>query len=57
MSERVKACRRKANECELAARLAGDVEMRTMYRDLAGMWREMASELEQFEAFKQAAPR
>jgi len=55
MSERVKACRRKANECELAARLARDVEMRIMYRDLAQLWREVASGMEQFEAAKQAA--
>jgi hypothetical protein len=52
MSERATACRRKASECELAARLASDVEMRVMYRDLAQMWREMASEMEQFEAAK-----
>jgi len=57
MSERAQAYRRKANECELAARLASDVEVRVMYRDLAQMWQEMASELEQFEAFKQAAAR
>ena len=37
--------------------MASDVEVRVMYRDLAQMWQEMASELEQFEAFKQAAAR
>jgi hypothetical protein len=55
MSERAKGCRRKAAECELAARLSRDVEMRTMYRDLAQLWREVASELEHLEATKQAA--
>ena len=55
MSERAQACRRKANECELAARLAIDPEMRFMYRDVAQMWREMASEIEQFEAAKLVA--
>ena len=55
MSERVKACRRKAGECELAARIAIDVEARIMFRELAQMWLEMASELEQFEAAKHAA--
>jgi hypothetical protein len=49
-----KGCRRKAAECELAARLSRDVEMRTMYRDLAQLWREVASELEHLEATKQA---
>jgi hypothetical protein len=52
---RVQACLWKANECELAARLVIDVEMRFMYRDLAQMWRELASELEQFETTKQGA--
>ena len=55
MSEWVEACRRKANECELAARITIDVDMRVMYRDLAQMWRELASEIEQFEAAKVAA--
>jgi hypothetical protein len=45
----------KASECELAARLAIDVEMRIMYRELAQMWREVASEIEELVAFKQAA--
>jgi hypothetical protein len=49
MSERADACRRKASECELAARLAIDVEMRVMYRDLARLWQEIASELEQHD--------
>jgi hypothetical protein len=49
MSDRVEACRRKASECELAARLASDIEMRIMYRDLARLWQEMASELEQHD--------
>jgi len=53
MTERAQACRRKANECELAARLSRQVEMRLMYRDLAQLWREMASEMEQFEEAKQ----
>jgi hypothetical protein len=53
MSERAQACRRKASECELAARLSRDVEMRLMYRDLAQLWREMAAEMEQFEQTKQ----
>ena len=51
----MEACRRKANECELAARITIDVDMRVMYRDLAQMWRELASEIEQFEAAKVAA--
>jgi hypothetical protein len=53
MTERAQACRRKANECELAARLSRQVEMRLMYRDLAQLWLEMASEMEQFEEAKQ----
>jgi hypothetical protein len=55
MSERVTACRRKAGECELAARMATDPDARIMFRELAQMWLEMASELEQFEAAKQTA--
>ena len=42
----MEACRRKAHECELAARLAPDPEMRFMYRDLADLWLEIASEVE-----------
>jgi hypothetical protein len=49
MSERADACRRKARECELASRLAIDVDMRIMYRDLARLWQEIASELEQHD--------
>jgi hypothetical protein len=55
MSERVTACRRKAGECELAARMATDPDARIMFRELAQMWLEMASELEHFEAAKRAA--
>jgi hypothetical protein len=51
MTERAQACRRKASECELAARLSRQVEMRLMNRDLAQLWRE--SEMEQFEEAKQ----
>jgi len=46
MSERSERCRRKAGECELAARLALDPEIRVMYRELAQMWREAASQIE-----------
>ena len=49
MSERATACRRKAGECEPAARLALDPEMRVMYREIAQMWREVASQIEQFD--------
>ena len=44
MSERAKACWRKANECERAATLASDERLRLMYSDLAEQWEASASE-------------
>jgi len=56
MSERAEACRRKASECELAARLASDPEMRTMYRALAHEWWEIAKEIEQIDQLSRQRP-
>ena len=42
MSERADACRRRANDCELAASRMKDQEVRTVYLDMAARWRRMA---------------
>jgi hypothetical protein len=43
MSERAKACWRKANQCERAATLASDERLRLMYSALAEQWQASAS--------------
>ena len=40
MGERADACRRRANDCELAASRVKDPEVRTVYLDMAARWRE-----------------
>ena len=44
MSERADACRRRANDCELAASRMKDQEVRTVYLDMAARWRRMAAQ-------------
>jgi hypothetical protein len=46
MSERADACRRRANDCELAASRMKDQEVRTVYLDMAARWRRMAAQQE-----------
>ena len=46
MSEHAEACRRKAQHCERAGSLAGTVEARLMYADLAQQWRDLAKQIE-----------
>ena len=46
MGERADACRRRANDCELAASRVKDPEVRTVYLDMAARWRRMAAQQE-----------
>ena len=46
MGERADACRRRANDCELAASRVKDPEVRTVYIDMAVRWRRMAAQQE-----------
>ena len=46
MGERADACRRTANDCELAASRVKDPDVRTVYLDMAARWRRMAEQQE-----------
>jgi hypothetical protein len=46
MGERTDACRRRANDCELAASRVKDPEVRAAYLDMAARWRRMAAQQE-----------
>ena len=46
MGERADACRRRANDCELAASRMKDPDVRTVYLDMAARWRRMAEQQE-----------
>jgi hypothetical protein len=49
MGERADACRRRANDCELAASRVKDPEVRTVYLDMAARWRRMVAQQEAFD--------
>jgi hypothetical protein len=49
MSERAEACRRKAAEYELAAKLVRDEHARFLYLDLLNYWRFLAEQAEAME--------
>ena len=42
MGERADACRRRANDCELAASRVKDPNVRDAYLNMAASWRRMA---------------
>jgi hypothetical protein len=46
MGERADACRRRANDCELAASRVKDQEVCSVYLDMAARWRRMAAQQE-----------
>ena len=46
MGERADTCRRRANDCELAASRVKDLAVRTVYLDMAARRRRMAAEQE-----------
>jgi hypothetical protein len=49
MGERADACRRRANDCELAACRVKEPDVRTVYLDMAARWRRMAAQQEGIE--------
>lgn len=55
MSERTKACLRKAADCERAAVLATAPALQAMYRELARQWRDMAEQSKELEQRRPAA--
>ena len=44
MGERADACRRRANDCELAASRVKDPNVRDAYLDIAARWRRMVAQ-------------
>jgi hypothetical protein len=46
MGERADTCRRRANDCELAASRVEDPAVRAVYLDMAARWRRMAAQQE-----------
>jgi hypothetical protein len=55
-SERVRACLKKAAECEERAVLVGDDATRETYRELASQWLRMAKEVEELERARPVRP-
>ena len=49
MNHRASACRRKALQCELAAKVATDADARRVYIDVARQWRDRAEHTEELE--------
>jgi hypothetical protein len=46
LADRAAVCWQKAAECERRATLASEDQFRKTYAELAGMWREMARQVE-----------
>jgi hypothetical protein len=49
MSDRASACRKKAAQCEHAARVAADATARAVYLDVASLWRKRSEHSEALE--------
>jgi hypothetical protein len=45
VSERVRTCLEKAAECDRRALLVSDAAAQETYRELAGLWRDMARQI------------
>jgi hypothetical protein len=55
MNHRASACRRKALQCELAAKVATDADARRVYIDVARQWRDRAEHTEELERHTRAS--
>jgi hypothetical protein len=54
MSEKARACLRRAAECERAAVLATETVAQGLYRDLARQWRDMVEQYEDLNRLRGA---
>ncbi len=54
MNYRASACRKKALQCEGAAKVAADPDARRVYRDVARQWRDRAEHTEELERITSA---
>ena len=52
MSEKARACLRRAAECERAAVLATETGAQGLYRDLARQWRNMVEQYEDLDRLR-----
>jgi len=49
MANRAEECRRKAEQCEYAAKVATDLSAQKAYLEMAHRWRDMAEQTEAIE--------
>ncbi len=49
MAKRAEECRRKAEQCEYAAKVATDLSAQKAYLEMASRWRKMAEQTEAIE--------
>ena len=55
MNYRASACRKKALQCERAAKIATDADARRVYLDVARQWRDRAQHTEELERHTSAS--